>query len=62
MQKYIGILSSDALNRDGYVIAFEALEDNIAKNAIEGLPSLIDHDIHRPLGWISLWNIDRTKN
>lgn len=52
MQRYLGILSSDTLNRDGYVIAFEALEQSIAKNAIDGLPSLIDHDIHRPLGWI----------
>ena len=57
MQKYLGILSSDALNKDGYVIAFEALEDSIAKNAIEGLPSLIDHDIHRPLGWIFPYGI-----
>lgn len=52
MQKYLGILSSDQLNRDGVIIAFEALEDSIAKNALEGLPSLIDHDIHRPLGWV----------
>lgn len=57
MQKYLGILSSDALNRDGYVIVFEALEDSIAKNAIEGMPSLIDHDIHRPLGWIFPYGI-----
>lgn len=57
MQKYLGILSSDALNRDGYVIAFEALEDAIAKNAIEGIPSLIDHDIHRPFGWIFPYGI-----
>jgi hypothetical protein len=52
MHRYLGILSSDTVNRDGYLIAFEALEDSIAKNAIEGLPSLIEHDIHRPLGWI----------
>ena len=52
MHRYLGILSSDALNRDGYVIAFEALEQGISQNAIEGLPSLIDHDFHRPLGWI----------
>lgn len=52
MNKYLGILSSDALNRDGYVIAFEALEKSVAENAINGMPSLIDHDFHRPLGWI----------
>jgi hypothetical protein len=52
MHSYLGILSSDALNRDGYVIAFEALEQSVSQNAIEGLPSLIDHDFHRPLGWM----------
>lgn len=57
MQRYLGILSSDTLNRDGYVIAFGALEDSIAKNAIEGIPSLIDHDFHRPLGWIFPYGI-----
>jgi hypothetical protein len=57
MQKYLGILSSDQLNRDGVIIAFEALEESIAKNAVEGLPSLIDHDIHRPLGWIFPYGI-----
>jgi hypothetical protein len=48
----LGVLTSDALNRDGYIIAFQALEQMIAKNAVDGLPQLIDHDFHRPLGWI----------
>lgn len=52
MNTYLGILSSDSLNRDGYVISFEALEKSVADNAIKGIPSLIDHDFHRPLGWI----------
>ena len=52
MQRYLGILSSDTINRDRYVLAFDALEQIIADNAIEGIPSLIDHDIHRPFGWI----------
>ncbi|MGK6351454.1 hypothetical protein [Parapedobacter sp. DT-150] len=54
----LGVLSSDALNRDGYVIAFEALEQMIAKNALTGLPQLIDHDFHRPLGWIDIASIE----
>lgn len=52
MYNYLGILSSDTVNRDGYLIAFEALEQSIADSAINGMPSLIDHDFHRPLGWI----------
>lgn len=52
MQKYLGILSSDSLNRDGTVITFEALESGIAESALKGMPSLVDHDFHRPLGWI----------
>ena len=52
MDRYLGILSSDLLNRDGYLIIFDALEKSIAENALKGMPSLIDHDFHRPLGWI----------
>lgn len=52
MYNYLGVLSSDSLNRDGYIIAFEALEKTIADNAIKGMPSNVDHDFHRPLGWI----------
>lgn len=48
----LGVLSSDALNRDGYVIAFEALEQMVADTAVRGMPQLVDHDFHRPLGWI----------
>lgn len=52
MHNYLGILSSDSVNRDGTVITFEALEGGIAQTAVKGMPSLIDHDFHRPLGWI----------
>lgn len=52
MHKYLGVLSSDTINRDGYLIVFEALEKSIADNATKGMPSLIDHDFHRPAGWI----------
>ncbi|WP_241285467.1 hypothetical protein [Chryseobacterium arthrosphaerae] len=51
MQKYLGALSSDTVSRDGYLITFEALEKGIADNAVKGIPSLIEHDFHRPLGW-----------
>lgn len=53
----LGVLSSDSLNRDGYVIAFEALEQMVAETAINGMPQLIDHDFHRPLGWIMPFGI-----
>lgn len=52
MYKYLGILSSDTINRDGYLITFEALEKSISETALRGMPSLIDHDSHRPIGWI----------
>lgn len=51
------VLSSDTLNRDGYVIAFQALEQMVADTAMHGLPQLIDHDFHRPLGWTNPFSI-----
>lgn len=52
MYQYLGILGTDTINRDGYLITFEALHQSIADNAVNGMPSLIDHDFHRPAGWI----------
>lgn len=52
MDSYLGVLSSDSLNRDGCLILFDALEKSVADNALKGIPSLIDHDFHRPLGWV----------
>lgn len=52
MYKYLGILGTDTVNRDGYLIPFESLHQGITDNAINGMPSLIDHDFHRPAGWI----------
>lgn len=52
MHSYLGILSSDSVNRDGTVITFEALEASTSETALRGMPSLIEHDFHRPLGWI----------
>jgi len=52
MHKYLGVLSSDALNRDNYLLTIKVLEQGIKDNALRGMPSLIEHDFHRPLGWI----------
>ncbi|MTG98814.1 hypothetical protein GJV76_11845 [Myroides sp. BIT-d1] len=52
MKNYLGILSSDLINKDRIKFTFGALEDMISTNAIQGIPSLINHDKHRPIGWI----------
>lgn len=52
MYSYLSVLSSDSINRDGYMILFDVLEKSIADTALKGMPSLIEHDFHRPLGWI----------
>ncbi len=52
MKSYLGILSSNTLNRDGFFFTIGALEQGIYDNALTGMPSLVSHDFHRPLGWI----------
>lgn len=52
MKNYLGILLTDAKNRDGYIVPFPVLAKSVAENALAGMPSLIDHDFHKPLGWI----------
>lgn len=52
MKTNLGVLNSDALNRDGYCFTVGALEDSAYDTALTGMPSLIGHDFHRPHGWI----------
>lgn len=51
MDYIFGILSSDEINRYGYKITIKALENMLDQNFEEGIPSAIQHDIHRPAGW-----------
>ena len=51
MKKQLLVFSSDAINRYGFRISIEALHQSISENAIIGLPYLINHDFHRPIGW-----------
>lgn len=43
--------NSDAMNRYRMMFTIGALEDMIFDNALDGVPSLISHDFHRPIGW-----------
>lgn len=52
MESYLGILNTDTVNRDGIMFTLGALEQGMFDNALEGMPSLISHDFHRPTGWI----------
>lgn len=45
------VLSSDAVNRYGFRMHIKALEGGILQKFDSGLPYLINHDFHRPLGW-----------
>jgi len=43
--------SSDSINRHGYRIHITAFEKSIKEVFSKGLPMLIGHDFHKPIGW-----------
>ncbi len=45
------ILNTDLVNKYGYKFTIGALEDSLELKAIEGVPTCLTHDIHRPVGW-----------
>lgn len=45
------VLNSDTPNRYGYRFSIGALEDALEQKALEGVPTCLGHDMHRPLGW-----------
>src|SRR5688572_17552763 len=51
MQRELFVANSDALNRYRMIFTIGALERGIFDNALSGIPALIGHDIHRPMGW-----------
>jgi len=51
MHSEIFVANSDALNRYRMMFTIGALEDGIFQNAIGGIPALLSHDLHRPIGW-----------
>lgn len=44
-------LTSDAINRYGYLVHITALEKSLKETYDKGVPMLIGHDFHRPIGW-----------
>ena len=52
MKNNIAVLGSDSLNRAGFKITLEALSKSLLDQGIEGVPSFLNHDFHRPIGWV----------
>ena len=51
MHRYLAVLNGDNINRDGYRFSIGALEGALYKNFVVGVPSLLAHDSHKPIGW-----------
>lgn len=51
MIKNRAVLNSDTINRYGYRFTVGALEDALEQKALEGVPTCLGHDMHKPLGW-----------
>jgi len=45
-------INSDAVNRYNYRIIATALEKSLKDAYRSGMPALIGHDVHRPVGWV----------
>ncbi|MDN5204593.1 hypothetical protein QQ008_24590 [Fulvivirgaceae bacterium BMA10] len=46
------ILSANSINKYGYKFTVGALFKTLIENSVIGVPSLLGHDSHRPIGWI----------
>lgn len=51
MVTQLAVMSSDSLNRYGFMMHIKALEGGILQKIGLGMPYLINHDFHRPIGW-----------
>ena len=51
MYRYLVVLNGDNINRYGYRFTIRALEGALFDNATIGVPSLLGHDSHKPIGW-----------
>ncbi|GAB5539382.1 MAG: hypothetical protein Salg2KO_14850 [Salibacteraceae bacterium] len=45
------ILNSDTVNKYGFQFSVVSLLDALEQKAIEGVPTCLGHDMHRPRGW-----------
>ena len=44
-------IGSDAINRYGMMVTTEAMEKSLKATFEKGMPMLIGHDFHKPIGW-----------
>lgn len=51
MEQELMCVSSDAVNRYGMVVTTEAMEKSLKTTFDQGMPMLIGHDFHKPIGW-----------
>lgn len=51
MKQELLCINSDSVNRYGIMITTEALEKSLKVTFDKGVPLLIGHDFHRPVGW-----------
>jgi len=51
MQHYFAVINGDNINRKNICFTVGALEDALHSNGLTGVPSLVGHDFHRPIGW-----------
>ncbi|MBD1398804.1 hypothetical protein H9Q13_16650 [Pontibacter sp. JH31] len=51
MFKQLAVVNGDNVNRYGYRFTIGALEDSMFQKSLTGVPSLLGHDSHKPIGW-----------
>lgn len=51
MDYLFGVSCSDEVNRYGYKISINVMEKMVDQTFLEGLPSAVQHDAHRLIGW-----------
>lgn len=54
MKQTLSVFNSDAINRYGMKFTIGALETALEQSWLMGVPHLISHDIHRPIGWVTI--------
>ena len=51
MKQMLAVFNSNRINRNGSIFTVGALESGLSQSWDFGLPSLVSHDIHRPIAW-----------
>lgn len=51
LNRKVAVLSSDAVNRNNIMVPAKELMRSLRSLHMSGLPNLVAHDAHRPIGW-----------